>query len=85
MKKIPKRLTSLFWFFLLLSINFNGCAVDSQIVYKDVPEHTIVYENKAYDDSKWGVYNRETIKNILEAVIEKDAELKNCLEREKIK
>ena len=71
---------------LLLSIPSEiGCAETQRGVYKDVPANTIVLNGKAYDADKWGIYNRETIKNILEAAIEKDAELKNCLEREKIK
>ncbi len=70
-------------FFCLLSIN--GCAGAPEVVYKDVPADTIVFNGKTYNSDKWGIYSRETIKNILETVIEKDAELKNCLEREKIK
>jgi hypothetical protein len=69
----------------LLSVSFEGCAPTPQIVYKDVPPNTIVLDNKTYDVETWGVYRRETIKNILETVIEKDSQLRECLEREKIK
>lgn len=86
MRKILKKLTKCLLLLLLLSIPSEiGCAETQQVIYKDVPVNTIVLDGKAYDADKWGIYNRETIKSILEAVIEKDTELKNCLEREKIK
>jgi len=86
MRKILKKLTKCLLLLLLLSILSEiGCAETQQVIYKDVPVNTIVLDGKAYDADKWGIYNRETIKNILKTVIEKDTELKNCLEREKIK
>ena len=58
---------------LLLLISFEaGCVHKVEtVIYKDVPEDSMVV-------------NRETMRNILETVIEKDQQLKECLERERI-
>jgi hypothetical protein len=57
-------------FVLLTSFNL-GCIKRVETVYKDVPEDSIVVK-------------RETLRNVLETVIEKDQQLKECLEREHI-
>ncbi len=67
-----KKLTKCLLIFLLSLILYSGCAGNPQIVYKDVPADCMVVK-------------RDTMKNILETVIEKDSQLRECLEREKIK
>ena len=71
MRNLKKCLASLL--LLLMLCDFTGCVKRIETaVYQDVPEDSMVVK-------------RETMRNILETVIEKDQQLKECLERERIK
>ena len=75
----------------LLLINFNGCATTPKEIvrYETVPANAIiVFDGKTswkYNLDEWMVVKRETYKAVWDSFNEKDAELKNCLERERLK
>lgn len=86
MRKLILLLT-LCWF---LSVSFSGCTTvpKEKIVYEGVKANTIVvYDGVTsweYNLDEWMVVKRETQKTILETLIDKDQQLRECLERERI-
>lgn len=65
---MKKRLIILF-LLLFLVLNLSNC-VTTRIIYKDVPEDSVVIK-------------RDTLDQLIKTLIETKMELKECLEREK--
>jgi len=85
-----KKLTKWLLLFLLPLILFNGtsgCSVFQKktVEYKDVPPNTIISSGTAYSITDYMVVKRTTYLAVWNSLIEKDSQLKECLERERIK
>jgi len=63
-----------------------SCAT-TKVVYKDVPDNTIVLKQNGvtwtYPVSEWMIIKRDTFKQTLDTLTEKDQQLRECLERER--
>lgn len=75
-----------------LFVSYEGCATAPKIepiVYRDVPANSIVVfdgvTSWTYNLDEWMAVKRETQKAIFEMISDKDQQLRECLERERIK